>query len=71
MSKETFPDILKNLLKDPDQITEVLNNPGKFGMELYDSLTTRQKQYIIFAAAAGLVVYGFSLGGNSSEEEAV
>ncbi len=67
MSKAQIPDFVNNLLKDPSKISEAFNDPAKFGMDFYDSLTTRQKQYIIFAAAAGLVAYGISLGSSSKK----
>ncbi|MBA9077216.1 MULTISPECIES: hypothetical protein [Rufibacter] len=51
-----------HLFKSPSQLFAALSNPGKAGMDLYKALSTREKQYVLFAAGAGLIVYGFVLG---------
>lgn len=50
-----------NILKDPSEIEAMLSNPGKYGLDFYNGLSTKNKQYIVFAAAAGLIVYGLFL----------
>ncbi|WP_207434931.1 hypothetical protein [Sabulibacter ruber] len=53
---------LSNLLKDPSQIMALVSNPGKAGMDIYRSLSNRDKQYVAYAAGAGLLIYGYILG---------
>ncbi|MFT2007981.1 hypothetical protein ACMA1I_04840 [Pontibacter sp. 13R65] len=50
---------VSNLLKNPADLMEIARNPGKFGLDTFKSLSNQQKQYVAFAAAAGLLVYGF------------
>lgn len=52
---------IADILKDPSEIGKLLSNPGKYGLDFYNGLSAQNKQYIAFAAAAGLVVYGLSL----------
>ena len=54
-------DIL-DLVTKPDNIHKAFEDPGKFGMEVYNKLTNKQKQYLAFAAGAGLIGYGIFLG---------
>lgn len=56
-SNKTLTDILKN----PSAIMAIIKDPGRGGLDLYNSLDTKTKQYVIFAAAAGLAIYGFTL----------
>lgn len=42
----------------------VVKNPGKFGLDTYNGLDTKQKQYVLFAVGAGLIGYGIYLGMN-------
>ncbi len=53
---------LKELLKNPNALMQAFQNPSKFGIDFYKSLSTRNKQYLAFAGAAGLIVYGVILG---------
>ncbi len=53
---------LKDLLKNPNALMEAFKNPSRFGIDFYKSLSTRNKQYLVFAGAAGLLVYGVILG---------
>ncbi|WP_162054276.1 hypothetical protein [Pontibacter pamirensis] len=52
---------LGNILKDPSELESLMQNPGKYGIDFYKSLTIRDKQYVAFAAAAGLIAYGIYL----------
>ncbi|MFD3001846.1 hypothetical protein ACFS7Z_15840 [Pontibacter toksunensis] len=58
------PKTLKSLgkiLRDPSELESLMKNPGKYGLDFYKSLTAKDKQYVAFAAAAGLIIYGLSL----------
>lgn len=52
---------LGNILKDPSELEALMHNPGKYGIDFYNSLTAKDKQYVAFAAAAGLIAYGIYL----------
>ncbi|MCC9167309.1 hypothetical protein [Pontibacter harenae] len=52
---------LKDLLDNPQKISEVMEDPGKFGMDVYKSLSNQNKMYLSFAAGVGLIIYGFML----------
>lgn len=56
---------LKNLVQDPSQITEIINDPGK-GVKFFQRLSMKEQQYLIFAAGAGLIAYGIYLGKKGS-----
>jgi hypothetical protein len=51
-------------MQNPSEILNVVKNPGRYGMDVYKGLSTQQKQYVLFAAGAGLIIYGFVLGKN-------
>ncbi|QNF35197.1 hypothetical protein HUW51_21670 [Adhaeribacter swui] len=53
---------VKELLSNPNNLMEAFRNPSKFGLDIYRSLSTRNKQYLAFAGAAGLIAYGVILG---------
>lgn len=53
---------LKNLVRDPSQLTDIIKDPGGKGVDFYKNLTVKEQQYILFAAAAGLIGYGIYLG---------
>jgi len=57
---------LKKMLQDPSQLVDVMNDPGKKGLELYNNLPVKEQQYLVFAAAAGLICYGIYLGRKSA-----
>lgn len=61
MKDSASPKSLKNLLKDPSEIEALIKNPSKYGLDFYKSLSATEKQYIAFAAAAGLIGYGLYL----------
>ena len=52
---------LSGLFANPSTITEITKNPGKYAMNLYNSLSTRNKQYIVYGAGIGLLIYGYTL----------
>ncbi len=56
--------LLENLLHNPGEILNMVKNPGKFGMDTFNGLDTKQKQYVLFAVGAGLIGYGIYLGMN-------
>lgn len=55
---------LENLLHNPAEILNVVKNPGKFGIDTFNGLDAKQKQYVLIAAGAGLIGYGIYLGMN-------
>lgn len=59
---KTKYETINNLLQNPSDISEVMSNPAQFGMDFWNELTNKDKQYIAFAAAAGLAMYGIYLG---------
>ncbi|MCC9168089.1 hypothetical protein [Pontibacter harenae] len=56
---------LKNLVDEPSQVKEIVNDPNK-GINFYQNLPVKQKQYLLYAAAAGLVGYGIYLGSSKA-----
>lgn len=52
---------LGNILRDPSELETLMKNPGKYGLDFYNSLTAKDKQYVAFAAAAGLLIYALTL----------
>lgn len=52
---------LSDLLKNPTALMDAFKNPGKFGLNLYRTLSPRNKQYLAFAGAIGLIIYGVTL----------
>lgn len=57
----TLKSSLGNILKDPSELEALMHNPSKYGMDLYKSLTAKDKQYVAIAAAAGLIAYALYL----------
>jgi hypothetical protein len=51
----------RDLLKDPSQIFGIITNPRKNGVDFIKSLSNKDKQYLAFAAGAGLIIYGIIL----------
>jgi len=49
------------LFANPSMIMEITKNPGKYAMNFYNSLSTRNKQYIVYGAGVALLVYGYTL----------
>ncbi len=54
--------LFKSLLDDPSQVSQIMQDPSKKGLEFYNNLPVKEQQYLIFAAAAGLIAYGIYLG---------
>lgn len=54
-------DSINNLLQNPSDISEVISNPGKFGLDFWNELSNKEKSYLSYAAAAGLIMYGVYL----------
>ncbi|WP_460920609.1 hypothetical protein [Pontibacter brevis] len=52
---------LGKILTDPSELDAVMKDPGQYGLDFYKSLTAKDKQYVVFAAAAALIVYGLTL----------
>ena len=57
---------LQSLMKDPSQLADILKDPGRHGLDFYNGLSVKEKQYILFAAAAGLLGYAIYLGRQNS-----
>ncbi|MFD2247461.1 hypothetical protein [Pontibacter ruber] len=57
---------LLGLVQNPTSLADIINDPAKKGMEFYQGLSVREKQYILFAAAAGLIGYAIYLGRQES-----
>ena len=53
---------LEGLVKNPSQIADILKDPGKHGLDFYNGLSNRQKQYVLLAAGIGLVAYALYVG---------
>ncbi|MBJ6119221.1 hypothetical protein JAO76_13510 [Pontibacter sp. BT310] len=53
---------LKSLIQNPSQLADIMKDPGKQGLDFYNNLTVKEQQYILFAAAAGLIGYAIYLG---------
>jgi len=49
------------LFSDPSVIVDITKNPGKYAMNFYNSLSTRNKQYIVYGAGVALLIYGYTL----------
>ena len=62
MEKNQQAKSLNYLFKHPAEIMNAVQNPGKYGMDIYNGLDTRQKQFLLLAAGVGLIGYGIYLG---------
>ncbi|WP_181306867.1 hypothetical protein [Rufibacter sp. XAAS-G3-1] len=61
---------LADLIQNPQEISNIINNPADSGMKFYQSLRNKDKQYVAFAAGIGLIAYGFFLGRGSKKVSA-
>ncbi|WP_193553963.1 hypothetical protein [Rufibacter latericius] len=61
---------LTDLIQNPQEISNIINNPADNGMKFYQSLRNKDKQYVAFAAGLGLIAYGFFLGRSSKKATA-
>jgi len=57
---------LQSLVEEPAQVKEIINDPANKGLNFYNQLPVKQKQYLLYAAAAGLVGYSIYLGKKAS-----
>ncbi len=57
---------LQSLIQNPSQLADIMKDPGKHGLDFYNGLSVKEKQYIMFAAAAGLIGYAIYLGRQES-----
>ncbi|WP_299824782.1 hypothetical protein [uncultured Pontibacter sp.] len=53
---------LENLVKNPSQLADIIKDPATNGLDFYNGLSNKQKQYVLLAAGIGLVIYGIYLG---------
>ena len=53
---------IMSLVQNPSQLADILKDPAKHGLDFYNGLSVKEKQYILFAAAAGLLGYAIYLG---------
>ncbi|GGK78261.1 hypothetical protein ACD591_09220 [Rufibacter glacialis] len=58
---------LSDLIQNPQEISNIINNPADNGMKFYQSLRNKDKQYVAFAAGIGLIAYGFFLNRGSKK----
>ncbi|MBC3538725.1 hypothetical protein ACFSC6_19960 [Rufibacter sediminis] len=58
---------LTDLIQNPQEISNIINNPADNGMRFYQSLRNKDKQYVAFAAGLGLIAYGFFLNRSSKK----
>jgi hypothetical protein len=57
---------INKLLDDPSEISEVMKNPQKYGMDFWNELSNQHKSYLMIAAGAGLFMYGVYLSRQSN-----
>ncbi|NDK57398.1 hypothetical protein [Pontibacter fetidus] len=62
MENNTSQTTLVSLMHNPSQLADILKDPSRHGLDFYNGLSTKEKQYILFAAAAGLIGYAIYLG---------
>ena len=53
---------LNKVLQNPSEISEIMKDPAKYGMDFWNELSHKEQSYIVLAAAAGLAMYGIYLG---------
>jgi hypothetical protein len=56
---------LRSLIDEPSQLADIFKDPMK-GIDFYHGLSVKEQQYILFSAAAGLLLYGLYLGRKAS-----
>jgi len=65
MESNTETKALTDLIENPSEISSIINNPADSGVKFYQSLRTKDKQYVAFAAGLGLIGYGIYLNRTS------
>lgn len=58
---------LRGLIQDPSQLADIIKDPTK-GLDFYKGLSVKEQQYILFAAAAGLIGYAIYLGRRENQD---
>lgn len=56
---------IEGLVKDPSKLADILKDPGRHGLDFYNGLSNRQKQYVLLAAGIGLIAYAIYVGRQS------
>lgn len=57
---------LRSLMENPSHLADIMKDPAKTGLDFYNGLSVKEKQYILFTAAAGLIGYAIYLGRQGS-----
>ncbi|MEJ8803858.1 hypothetical protein [Pontibacter sp. H249] len=53
---------LEGLMKDPSQLADIIKDPATHGLDFYNGLSGKQKQYVLLAAGIGLIAYAIYVG---------
>jgi hypothetical protein len=61
---------LAHLIQNPHELSAIISDPGKAGLEFYWSLRNKDKSYVAFAAGIGLLAYGIYLSRTGSGSKA-
>lgn len=61
-SSNSTMNTLEGLVKDPSRLADIIKDPGRHGLDFYNGLSNRQKQYVLLAAGIGLVAYALYVG---------
>jgi hypothetical protein len=54
-------------MQNPSQLADIIKEPTK-GLDFYKGLSVKEQQYLLFAAAAGLVGYAIYLGRQHNQD---
>ncbi len=58
---------LRSLVQDPSQLADIIKDPTK-GLDFYKGLSVKEQQYLLFAAAFGLIGYAIYLGRQQGQD---
>ncbi|MCX2740969.1 hypothetical protein [Pontibacter anaerobius] len=58
---------LRSLVSNPSQLADIIKDPTR-GIDFYKGLSVKEQQYILFAAAFGLIAYGIYLGRSEKQD---
>lgn len=58
---------LRSLVQDPSQLADIIKDPTR-GLDFYKGLSVKEQQYLLFAAAFGLIGYAIYLGRSSKQD---
>ena len=53
---------LEGLMKNPSQLADIIKDPATHGVDFYNGLSSKQKQYVLLAAGLGLIAYAIYVG---------